>query len=279
MTPWQIRSSRTLELARPFGIMGILNLTPDSFYDGSQYNSLPRALAQCGALLRDGSDIIDVGAESTRPGATAIAAQTECDRLLAALQTIRKEYAQAVISVDTTHALTAAQALQAGCDIINDVSACSRDDDLLDVVADFKPGYVLTHSQAAADRLGLGAPQGDITGAVLNFFERQLARLTSAGLPEANIVLDPGIGFGKTAREDIELMRHADQFLQFGRPLLYGISMKSFFAQMCGLSPNDRGQATATTCALLFTKGVTWHRVHHPAEAATALTCARELQE
>lgn len=278
MTPWQIRSSRFLELKRPFGIMGILNLTPDSFYDGSQYDSQPQAMAQCGELLQAGADIIDIGAESSRPGASAIAAQTECGRLLPSLKTIRKEYAQAIISVDTTHAQTAVQALQTGCDIINDVSACSRDCDLLDVLADFKPGYVLTHSQTAADRLGLCSAKENITGAVQNFFERQLSRFTSAGLPEANIVLDPGIGFGKTAREDIELMRHADEFLQFGRPLLYGISMKSFFAQMCGLPANDRGQATATACALLFTKGVTWHRVHHPAEAATALTIARELQ-
>lgn len=272
---WRMLDDARVPAARGFGLLGILNLTPDSFFDGGKYNLPRQALARAGALLAEGADVLDLGAESTRPGARAIGASEEVRRLLPALCAIRKMFPDAAISVDTRNSVTARAALEAGCQIINDVSACRHDPLLLDVLAQYKPGYILMHCQGVPETMQRHPGYGDVLTEVLRFFETELNRLVRAGLPENRIMLDPGIGFGKKAEHNRHLLREIGAFLQFGRPVMVGISMKSSLAALA--SGSDAAEATAIASALLYAKGVAWHRVHEPGRAGKALALCSAL--
>lgn len=277
---------KPLNPQRPFGLQGIVNLSPDSFFDGSAPKNLESVLAHAGKLLDEGTAILDLGAESTRPGAQALEQGEEQQRLMPALQALGARWPKALISVDTYHAQTAALALGEGVSVINDISACRGDPELLDVLAQYRPGYVLTYNRGCFGNMGLAPDhadlaRGDVLGDVVKdahlFFERGLSRLVNAGLPEAHVALDPGIGFAKSLEDNIALLGHISEFLDFGRPLLVGLSMKSFFGGLLGLELKKRGPATATACALLWERGVFWHRVHDPAAARQALELAVAL--
>ncbi|MBO6170549.1 MAG: dihydropteroate synthase, partial [Desulfovibrio sp.] len=183
----------------------------------------------------------------------------------------------AVVSVDTYHAATAAAALDMGATVINDISGCSFDPGLADVLAQYRPGYVLTHSQGRPTTMQDAPRYDDVRRDVREFFERGLARLVRAGLPEDRIALDPGIGFGKTMQHNLELLAHPEDWLSLGRPVLMGLSRKSLFGGLLGLPPQQRGTATAVATALLGVRGVFWHRVHDVAAARQALTVASAL--
>lgn len=275
--PWFVRGGRAVTTPVPFGVMGIVNLTPDSFYDGGAHDGPRRGLAHALHLLDQGADILDLGAESSRPGAAALEPAAELARLLPVLTGLRQRATGAVLSVDTYHASTAASALELGAAIINDISACAFDPGLLDVLAQYKPGYVLMHSQGRPDRMQHDPRYGDVRREVREFFERELTRLTAAGLPENRIVLDPGIGFGKTLEHNLALLSHPEDWLSFGRPVLMGLSMKSVFGGLLGLPPPQRGAATQTATALLWSRGVFWHRVHDVAAARQGLALAAAL--
>lgn len=277
MPPWKVAGGGAVRLAAPFGIMGILNLTPDSFYDGGRHATGEAALAQALALHDAGADMLDIGAESSRPGARPLAPGEELARLAPILRAVRERMPDIAISVDTVHAATAAAALDMGAVVINDVSACGVDPELTDVLADRKPGYVLMHSQGRPPDMQAAPQYADVCREVHHFFERELNRLVAAGIPEDRIVLDPGIGFGKTMRHNLELLAHMDEFLAFGRPLLVGLSMKSLFGDFLGLPVGERGAATQTASALLWERGVCWHRVHDVGAVRNALRLAAAL--
>lgn len=276
--PWFVRGGGAVAVSAPFGVMGIVNLTPDSFYDGGAHADPRKGLAHALRLLEQGADILDLGAESSRPGAAALEPAEELERLLPVLAGLRQRASGAVISVDTYHAATAAMALEQGAAIINDISACSFDPELLDVLVQYKPGYVLMHSQGRPDRMQHDPRYGDVRREVREFFERELTRLTAAGLPENRIVLDPGIGFGKTLEHNLALLSHPEDWLGFGRPALMGLSMKSMFGALLGLPPPQRGTATQAATALLWSRGVFWHRVHDVAAARQSLAVAAALR-
>ncbi len=261
---------------KPFGLMGILNLTPDSFYDGGRLQSVQCALAHVEKLLNSGTDILDLGAESTRPGSASLPPHMEKNRLLPVFLAIRNEFPDAIISVDTWHAETARFFLANGAAIINDVSACFWDEALGEVLADAKPGYVLMHSQGRPSFMQKMPLYKNVVDEVRAFFQLALDRLASFGLPEKNIVLDPGIGFGKNLAHNLALMANMDVFLEFGRPLLAGISMKSWLGNLLDMGLNERSNPTATASALLWQKGVFWHRIHEPwvVRPALELACA-----
>ncbi|MGE9984414.1 dihydropteroate synthase [Desulfovibrio sp. SGI.169] len=276
--PWFVSGGRALTVSAPFGVMGIVNLTPDSFYDGGAHASPRKGLAHALSLLEQGADILDLGAESSRPGATALEPAEELERLLPVLAGLRRRASGAFISVDTYHAATAARALEQGAAIINDISACAFDPELLDVLVQYKPGYVLMHSQGRPDSMQHDPRYDDARREVREFFERELTRLTAAGLPEDHIVLDPGIGFGKTLEHNLALLSHPEDWLGFGRPVLMGLSMKSMFGALLGLPPSQRGPATQAATALLWSRGVFWHRVHDVAAARQSLAVAAALR-
>ena len=275
---WHILGGRALKTPSPFGVMGIVNLTPDSFYDGGQHNSPAPGLRHALALRDQGADILDLGAESSRPGAAELSPQQETERLLPVLAGLQREASAAVISVDTYHADTAATVLGMGVSIINDISACSFDPALLDVLVQYKPGYVLMHSQGRPKTMQHNPSYTDVRREVREFFEREMSRLVRAGLPENRLVLDPGIGFGKTLEHNLALLAHPEDWLDLGRPVLMALSMKSVFGGLLGLPPQQRGLATATATAMLRGKGIFWHRVHDVAAARQAMTVALALE-
>ena len=201
---WTVRGGKAFKPA-PFGVMGIVNITPDSFYDGGSRSTAEATLEHAQSLWKEGAHILDLGAESSRPGSEPLTAEQELQRLLPVLHPLLHccqsppeniSVPAPLISVDTYHAHTARVALEAGVDIINDISACLFDADLLEVLSHFKPGYVLMHAKGQPKTMQASPHYNNVVDEVLAFFEQHLHRLTHAGLPESNIVLDPGIGLG-----------------------------------------------------------------------------------
>jgi dihydropteroate synthase len=270
----------------PFFLAGIINATPDSFYDGGRHVAPAAAVLQGRSLLEAGAHILDVGGESTRPGAQAV---SESEELLRVVPVIRELAALPprdldglpgpfpVLAVDTYKAKVAAAALEAGASIVNDVSACRFDPALLDVVAQHKPGYVLMHSQGEPRTMQKNPRYGDVVDDICAFFEERLAVLTAAGVPEANIVLDPGIGFGKLLEHNLAILRGIERFGRLGRPVYMGLSNKALWGTLLGLGPQDRQQATAVATALLVARGVLVHRVHEVALSRQAALVAVAL--
>lgn len=251
--------------------MGIVNVTPDSFYDGGKYNDPLSALNKALLHIEEGADIIDIGAESTRPGAMPVDSKQESKRLFPALELILSRKPDAAISVDTRSAHTASMALDAGAAVINDISACRHDPAMLDVIVHYKPGYILMHAGGEPRTMQSDPQYDDIVTEIASFFETRLNYLVSAGVPEDRIILDPGIGFGKTVQHNMALLEAADTFAQFGRPLLVGISNKSFLGSLLGLQLHERQEATLKFTLSLAGRGYQWHRLHHIGSAALAL--------
>ncbi len=273
----------------PFALMGIVNITPDSFSDGGKYVLVEDALTHAQTLATEGARILDFGAESSRPGAKPLTADEELQRLVPVLKAYLEQNSVATraesapyICVDTYHAKTAQVALEMGVHCINDISACAFEPQLLEIISQFKPGYVLMHCMHRPAVMQQNISSENIIHAVHNFFDEQLNRLIKAGLPEENILLDVGIGFGKSLAQNMELLRHMHSFKQFGRPMLAAISMKSLLHSFLGLNVEDvpaRKHATSLATALLAMRGICFHRVHHVAECRQALQLAQAMLE
>jgi len=274
---WTIKGGRVLGPA-PFLVCGIVNATPDSFYDGGVHDAPGAAVAHAAKLLAEGADVLDIGGESTRPGSESVSAEAELARVLPVVTGLLARAPGAVISVDTTKAAVADACLQAGALIVNDVSACRFDPALLDVLAAHKPGYVLMHAQGEPRTMQLSPQYGDVIDDLKAFFSDHLARLTAAGLPEDRIVLDPGIGFGKTLEHNLTIFRRIEELQALGRPLYMGLSNKSWLGKLLGLDPADRPEYTRTATALLQARGVRIHRLHEIAPAITALRLVEAMK-
>lgn len=273
---WITRGGRGFGPA-PFLVAGIVNLTPDSFSDGGSYPLPQDAVTRCRELLAQGAAILDLGGESTRPGFTPVTVNDELARLMPVVAECvsMRDTAEARefhVAVDTRHAVTAAAVLEAGVDIINDVSGEARDPAMAEILGEYKPGYVLMHAPLPSL---WGAMRDDsVVDDVLRFFETAMAERVAAGLPEENIILDPGIGFGKTAEHNMAILRAVRRLLSLGRPLYVGISRKRLFGDFLGLPVESRDAATQVATALLGHQGVYVHRVHDVAGAVRALRLA-----
>ncbi len=286
---WTLRHGINFAM-EPWGVMGIVNLSPDSFYDNGRYGNPDAGLKHAKALWKEGANILDLGAESTRPGAEPISAKEEMQRLMPVLMPLMEEVKKArqdkdqhtpYISVDTYHADTARAALELGVHIINDISACTFDQELLEVITHYKPGYVLMHSTGLPKIMQEMILHDNIVDNLRLFFELHLERLIKAGLPESNIVLDLGIGFGKSFEQNIELLSNIDKFHQLGFPILIAISMKSFLSVMLNRARDDfsyRAQATQNVTSLLAMQGFSLHRVHYVADTINTLTIAQQFK-
>lgn len=271
---WTLLGGRVLGPA-PFVVCAILNVTPDSFYDGGRHSGVEAAVAHGRRLVAEGAAVLDVGGESTRPGAESVGADEELVRVL---PVVRALSASAPVSIDTTKADVAAACLAAGAAIVNDVSACRFDPALMDVLAQEKPGYVLMHAQGEPRTMQRDPRYADVVDDIKAFFEERLARLIRAGLPEDHIVLDPGIGFGKTLEHNLAIFRRIEEFMSLGRPIYMGLSNKSWLGKLLGLEPGGRQEATRIASALLQTRGVRIHRLHEVAPAVTALRLAEAMK-
>ena len=257
--------------------MGIVNASSDSFNPKGRAKDAKDALSQALAKRDAGAHILDLGGLSTRPGSSPCSEEEEIARLLPLVLGLRAKANGTFLSIDTWRAHVACTMLEKGASVINDVSGALWDPELPDVLASFRPGYVLMHAKGTPKTMQDNPVSSDIVCEVCHFFEERLQYLTKHGLPEDHIILDVGIGFGKTLSHNLSLLRHMDQFTQFGRPLLLGVSMKSLFYDLFHLPVEERNTVTNVTTALLYEKGVFWHRVHAVAETRNALLMAQTL--
>lgn len=228
---------------RPALVMGIVNVTPDSFSDGGQFFDSARAIEHALALAEQGADIIDIGGESTRPRATPVDEAEELRRVIPVIEKI-VEKTKIPISIDTMKASVARAAVQAGASIINDIAANRSDDEMSKIVAETGAGYVLMHMQGTPQTMQQNPAYTDVIAEVNRFFEERLSRLTAAGVSPEQIILDVGIGFGKSAEHNLQLLAGLGGFSKLRRPLLLGVSRKSFMGQLLGVKIAERFPAS-----------------------------------
>ncbi|MDD2206198.1 MAG: dihydropteroate synthase [Aminobacterium sp.] len=244
-------------------IMGILNATPDSFYAGNRLESIADLLKQAEHMLETGADILDLGAESTRPGADPISEEEEKERLLPSLQSLRKEFPEAIISVDTYKGEIATIAAENGADIINDISGFSLDDKMLEAVAQTTLPYVLSHIQGAPKNMQTNPYYNDVIGESLDYFKEKLQRLQDAGVSAERIIIDPGIGFGKRLEDNLRILKSIQSFRSLGHPLLIGHSRKGFIKTILAKEDlQSRLYGTLAVSAHCAQEGVELVRVH-----------------
>jgi len=252
----------TLDLTHFARVMGILNVTPDSFSDGGEHFGCETALAHARQMIAEGAELIDIGGESTRPGASVVAAAEEIARTVPVIAALRAEW-DGLISIDTTKATVAQAALAAGADIVNDVSGLLADREMAGVCAATDCGVVVMHMQGNPLTMQAAPRYADVVAEVRTFFNERFATLTAAGIAAEALCFDPGIGFGKTLDHNLALLRALGELSAAGRPLLLGVSRKSFIGKILGTADLDaREWPTVAITANAREQGVMLHRVH-----------------
>ena len=260
------------------GVMGVINLTPDSFSDGGRYQGTGAALRQAERLLRQGADVLDLGAQSTRPGAPEVGVKAELERLLPALHAIRAAQPQALLSIDTFWGAVAEAALAAGANWINDVSGGRRDPSLLRAVASHGCPLVLMHSRGDSRTMDQQCHYNDVVADVRRELEQASERAEAAGVDRGQLIWDPGLGFAKTTDQNLELLRRLDALKAPGLPLLVGPSRKRFIGEVVGEAhPRARIWGTAAVCALAVARGADLVRVHDVGPMAQVVRMAGAL--
>jgi dihydropteroate synthase len=255
---------------RPTIIMGVVNVTPDSFSDGGRFMDPAAAVAHGLKLAAQGAEIIDVGGESTRPGAEPVGEAEELRRVLPVIERLASQ-ADVPISIDTQKPAVAREALQAGASIVNDIAANRLDEEMWRVVAETKAGYICMHRQGTPQTMQSDPAYRDVVSEVRDFFVERLERLQRAGVDVVQVGLDPGIGFGKTLEHNLQLLAGLGQFTNLNRPVLVGVSRKSFIGKLLGTEVDGRLPA-ALACACLAVKaGVRMIRAHDVAETLQAV--------
>jgi dihydropteroate synthase len=261
-------NGRLLTVQQPI-VMGIINITPDSFYAGSRQQGTDAVLRQAEKMLNEGATILDIGGQSTRPGSERISAEEELKRVIAPVSAIQEKFPEAFISVDTFYSVVAREAVQAGTAIINDISAGSLDEDMIATVASLKVPYVLMHMKGTPQTMQQLAHYENVTTEVLDFLSRKKADLHKAGITD--VIADPGFGFGKTAAHNFELLRNLSVFSILKAPLLLGISRKSFIWKTLGVSPDEALNGTTALNAIGLIGGAAIIRVHDVKEAVQTI--------
>jgi len=254
-------------------IMGIVNVTPDSFSDGGKFIETDDAVDHALNLEREGADIIDIGGESTRPGAQKVGSDEELDRTIPVIEGIRKK-SDIPISIDTYKSTVAASAIEAGADIVNDITALRFDSDLGKVVAKSRVPVILMHMQGNPQTMQEDPTYDDPVQDIIEFLRRRITAATDYGIPEENIIVDPGIGFGKTIDDNYEILRRLEKFSSLGRPLLLGTSRKSFIGATLDLPADERLEGTIASNAIGVIKGASILRVHDVREVYRATRVA-----
>jgi dihydropteroate synthase len=242
--------------------MGVLNVTPDSFSDGGKFNTTAAALAQAQAMIAGGADIIDVGGQSTRPGAQEITVAEELDRVLSVVQVLRKEISLP-ISVDTTRAAVAKAAVEVGADIVNDISGGTFDPEMLSSVATMDVPIILMHIRGNPQTMAQFTDYQNLIHEIYNFLAKQIAAAVAAGIDQRKIIIDPGIGFAKNYEQNLEIFRRLSELRQLNCPILVGASRKSFIGRILNQpDPKARVWGTAAACCAAIFNGADILRVH-----------------
>jgi dihydropteroate synthase len=259
-----VSGSKVLDISKPL-VMGILNLTPDSFYAGSRNNGIQELLDRANKHLSEGANILDIGAISTRPGAKDISEEKEIERLLSHLQILRNTFPDCWISVDTWRSNVAKACLKEGADIINDISGGTFDTKMLPLIAKNNTPYVMMHIKGEPHNMQLNPTYVDVVNEIYEFFEMQIQRFTKAGATQ--IILDPGYGFGKTLEHNYEILKKSDTFLKLGYPLLSGASRKSMIHKLLDITADEALNGTTIINTLSLMNGAKILRVHDVKEA------------
>ena len=257
----------------PYAIMGVVNVTPDSFSDGGRFADAAAAVAHAARLVEEGAQIVDVGGESTRPGADPVAVEAELERVLPVIAGAARLEAQ--VSVDTMKLAVAEAAVEAGASYVNDVTAFRHEPALAGLVADRGLDCCLMHMLGEPRTMQADPHYEDVVSEVKAFLEERLAATVAAGVPEERVQLDPGIGFGKTVAHNLELLRRLEEIVAIGRPVVLGTSRKRFIGAITGrVAAADRVHGTVATCVLGLERGARVFRVHDVAAVADGLAVA-----
>jgi dihydropteroate synthase len=265
---------RRVSAERPYTIMGVINVTPDSFSDGGVFENELAAIAHARRLVSEGASIVDVGGESTRPGAAPVPAAQELERVMPVVAGIADLNLAAQISIDTMKVRVAEAAIDAGAGYVNDVTAFRHEPELAGLVADRGVDCCLMHMLGEPRTMQEDPRYDDVVDDVKAFLEERMAAATRAGVREERIQLDPGIGFGKTLEHNLELLRRLDELTTLGRPLVIGTSRKTFLGRLTGRDVTERVHATVATSVIAFERGARVFRVHDVAATADALAVA-----
>jgi dihydropteroate synthase len=263
-----------LSAGADFRIMGVVNVTPDSFSDGGLFLDPRSAIALGLQLEAQGAAILDIGGESTRPGADPVSAEEELGRVLPVIEGVIGGGTKAQVSVDTSKAAVAAAALEAGATFVNDVTAFRGDSEMAAVVADSRADCCLMHMLGDPRTMQQDPRYDDVVAEIKSFLEERMAYAIGQGVAEERIILDPGIGFGKTVEHNLELLRRLDELVALGRPVMIGTSRKSFLGRITGRAVNERVAGTIASNVLAYARGARVFRVHEVAPVHDALAVA-----
>jgi dihydropteroate synthase len=260
-------------------LMGVLNVTPDSFSDGGEFFSKEVAAARAGAMLEEGAEIIDVGGESTRPGSDPVSPEEEARRVIPVVQGILAEHPDTIVSIDTYRSETAGSALEAGVRIVNDVTALRGDPRMARVVAEARCPVILMHILGEPKTMQHDPRYGDVVREVRDFLAERAEHAIAEGVEPEKIIVDPGIGFGKTLDHNLALLYHLDELVELGFPVLVGTSRKSFIGRITGVEETrDRVFGTVAANVIAYERGATLFRVHDVQANREALAVAQAIR-
>lgn len=264
-TPQELKiREKTFEWTKKTYIMGILNITPDSFSDGGNFNSPQKAFEQAKIMIKAGADIIDIGGESTRPFAKEVSPEEELKRVIPVIQKIRESNKNIIISIDTRNSLVALEAIKTGADIINDVSGLEWDVKMVKIVSELQVPVVIMHSQSNPETMQINPTyEKNIIDEIYENLSNKIKNAISYGIKLKNIIIDPGIGFGKTLEHNIEIIKRINEFKYLGCPLLVGVSRKSVISNLLNPSIEEREEANISVNSYLVSQGVNIIRVNN----------------
>ena len=269
-------NGKILSLKYPL-VMGIINVTPDSFYSSSRVSEPVHAIQRAGNMIREGAEIIDIGAVSSRPGAEFISVEAELERLMAVLRPVRKEFPNVLISIDTFRAEIAQQSLNEGANIINDISAGTLDPNIIEVVSNHKVPYIFMHMQGVPETMQKKPKYDDVVSDILKFMFNRIRYLRSKGIEQ--LIADPGFGFGKSLDDNYQLLDKLEVFKILEIPLLVGISRKSMLYKLLGITSEQSLNATTAAHVIALQKGAKILRVHDVREASEVIRIVKKIDE
>ncbi len=263
-------------MIKDFKVMGVLNVTPDSFSDGGKYNNLDAALTQVKMMVDAGVDVIDIGGESTRPGAESVHVDEEIKRVIPVIKTIKTSYPDLKISIDTSKTEVMEAAVLAGANMINDVNALEADG-AIEVAVKHDVKVCLMHKKGSPRDMQNAPDYDDVVQQVLDYLDQRVEACLSYGMDANNIILDPGIGFGKTLAHNLQLIQNTSTLKQMGFPVLIGVSRKSMFAELLNRAVDQRLAGSLAVAQFAYLQGADYFRVHDVAETVDVLTVSQAL--
>lgn len=271
------RNNKFIPNCKSIQIMGIVNVTPDSFYDGGRYYKKEAAIRQGLRLAKQGADIIDIGGESSRPGARPISVKEEIKRVIPVIEGIRKR-TEIPISIDTYKSRVAEEAIKAGANIINDISALRADKKMAETVREYDVLIILMHMQGTPQSMQKNPCYKDVIAEICDFLKKRIKFAEEQGIKAKKIIIDPGIGFGKTVRHNLLIIKYLKKLKVLKKPILIGVSCKSFIGKILGLSEKERSEGTLAAICISIMNGANILRVHNVKETKRAVEVVKAIQ-